>query len=151
MHQMRKIFALMSFVLVAASLTACGSGGSSFSGTSAWTMVASKSDFTVAIKTDGTLWVAAGVYHTVAIKTDGTLWAWGYNYNGQLGDGTNTDKKAPVQIGTDTNWASVAAGYYYTAAIKTDGTLWAWGYNSYGQLGDGTNVDKNAPVQIGTA
>ncbi len=47
-----------------------------------------------------TIWssVSAGYAHMVAIKTDGTLWTWGYNYNGQLGDGTTTDKTSPVQI-----------------------------------------------------
>ena len=54
--------------------------------------------------------VAAGYDHTVAVRTDGTLWAWGCNDYGQLGDGTTTDRHAPVQIGTATNWASVAAG-----------------------------------------
>jgi alpha-tubulin suppressor-like RCC1 family protein len=31
--------------------------------------------------------VAAGVEHAVAIKTDGSVWTWGYNNQGQLGDG----------------------------------------------------------------
>ncbi|MGD9217031.1 MAG: hypothetical protein PVJ84_19630, partial [Desulfobacteraceae bacterium] len=53
-------------------------------------------------------------------------------------DGTTADKIAPVQIGTDLDWASVSAGSYHTIALKTDGTRWAWGNNSNGQLGDGT-------------
>jgi len=94
--------------------------------------------------------VAAGIDHSVAIKSNGTLWAWGRNQGGQLGDGTNTDRNAPVQIGTADNWHHVAAGETHTLAIKSDGTLWAWGYNFYGELGDGTNTNKNIPVQIGT-
>ena len=97
--------------------------------------------------------IAAGSYHTLAIKSDGTLWAWGYNYSGQLGDGTTSNKTTPVQIGTGTNWSQIAAGGYHTLAIKSDGTLWAWGYNSYGQLGDGASGGgnyKTTPVQIGT-
>ena len=58
--------------------------------------------------------VAAGWYHTVALKGDGTLWAWGYNYYGQLGDGTATNKSSPLQVGTATNWQAVAAGYSHT-------------------------------------
>jgi hypothetical protein len=74
---------------------------------------------------------------TFAIKQDGTLWGWGYNDNGQLGDGTVTSRNEPVQIGTDTNWssASLAGGYDDTLAVKQDGTLWAWGSNFSGQLG----------------
>ncbi|MDP9074786.1 MAG: hypothetical protein M3N98_11545, partial [Actinomycetota bacterium] len=94
--------------------------------------------------------VSAGAYHSVAIGTDGTLWAWGLNANGQVGDGTTTDRHAPVEIGGDTHWQSVAAGGSHTVAIKSDGTLWAWGYNFNGQLGDGTAADRHAPVQIGT-
>jgi alpha-tubulin suppressor-like RCC1 family protein len=42
--------------------------------------------------------VAAGSAHTEAVKTDGALWAWGYNGNGQLGDGTTTERHTPVRI-----------------------------------------------------
>ena len=46
--------------------------------------------------------IAAGDYHAMALKTDGTLWAWGYNYYGQLGDGTTTNRKVPTEISTVT-------------------------------------------------
>ncbi|MBI5307691.1 MAG: hypothetical protein HZB37_04995, partial [Planctomycetes bacterium] len=83
--------------------------------------------------------ISVGDHHTLAVKSDGTLWAWGYNGYGALGDGTTTQRNAPVQIGTDTMWVSVSGGRFYTLAVKSDGTLWAWGNN----IG-------NAPVQIGT-
>jgi alpha-tubulin suppressor-like RCC1 family protein len=40
--------------------------------------------------------IACGGFYTVALRSDGTVWAWGENINGQLGDGTNKDKKSPV-------------------------------------------------------
>ncbi|WP_149244295.1 T9SS type A sorting domain-containing protein [Dyadobacter sp. 32] len=89
--------------------------------------------------------------HTLGIKNDGTLWAWGYNNNGQLGDGTTTDKNSPTQIGSATNWAKLSTGYDHSLGITADGKLWAWGSNTFGQLGDGTQVDKTIPTQIGTA
>lgn len=82
-------------------------------------------------------------------EKDGTLWAWGWNFFGQLGNGTNIDSNTPVQVGTDTKWQSVSAGHGYTVAIQKDGTLWAWGLNQDGQLGNGTNKNNHTPVQTG--
>jgi alpha-tubulin suppressor-like RCC1 family protein len=100
--------------------------------------------------TGGTDWkqVACGDSFTVAIKTDGTLWTWGYNGYGQLGDDTTDTKLSPVQtIAGGTNWHQVACGYRHTAAVKNDGTLWTWGRNYNGQLGDDTTDNKSSPVQ----
>jgi alpha-tubulin suppressor-like RCC1 family protein len=94
--------------------------------------------------------VSAGIYHTLALKTDGTLWAWGDNGYGQLGDGTDINRKIPVQVGTDNDWLAVSAGNVHSLALKSDGTLWAWGGNNYGQIGDNTTIAKNAPVRRGT-
>jgi len=87
---------------------------------------------------------------TLAIATNGTLWAFGYNGNGQLGDGTTTDRTLPVQIGTDNNWVYLSAASRHALAIKADGTLWSWGDNSSYSLGDGTNVSRSVPKQVGT-
>jgi alpha-tubulin suppressor-like RCC1 family protein len=95
--------------------------------------------------------ITAGFRQTLAIKTDLSLWAWGRNDFGQLGDGTNADKNAPVQVGGARDWAAVSAGYFYTLALKTDLSLWAWGRNDDGQLGDGTNANKITPVQVGSS
>ena len=95
--------------------------------------------------------ISAGGGHTLAIKNDGTLWGWGHNGYGQVGDGTNENAYAPVQIGTDTDWQSVSAGGQSSAAIKNNGTLWTWGDNEYHQLGDGTTTDSTMPHQMGTA
>lgn len=34
----------------------------------------------------------------IARKGDGTVWSWGYNGDGQLGDGTTTSRLVPVQV-----------------------------------------------------
>ncbi|MBK7310665.1 MAG: hypothetical protein IPI93_07695 [Sphingobacteriaceae bacterium] len=44
--------------------------------------------------------ISCGGYHNLAIKANGTLWAWGRNNFGELGDGTNTIRNTPIQIGS---------------------------------------------------
>jgi alpha-tubulin suppressor-like RCC1 family protein len=100
--------------------------------------------------TSSTNWiqVAVGNNHTVAIKTDGTLWVWGRNENGQIGDNTFASRSTPRQEFTSsTNWKQVAAGFTHTKGIKTDGTLWSWGLNNYGQIGDNTTSSRSTPRQ----
>lgn len=99
---------------------------------------------------------AAGVRHTLAADSTGRLWAWGYNANGQLGDGTKINRSSPVPVNTTAlNGATfagpIAAGYYHTVAQDSTGKLWAWGSNSDGQLGDGTTIAKLTPVKVDTA
>lgn len=101
---------------------------------------------------DTSNWVSvssAGSY-TLAVRSDGTLWSWGDNQYGQLGDGTPADRHFAARLGTDRDWVAVAAGETHAVALKSDGSLYAWGRNAFGQLGDGTNFDRNSPVRVGT-
>jgi YD repeat-containing protein len=94
--------------------------------------------------------ISAGNFYTVALKTDGTMWAWGTNNSGQLGQGNTTDRSSPVQIGALTTWSSVSGlGLDCCGAIKTDGTLWMWGNNAFGQLGQSNTTSRSSPVQVG--
>ena len=40
----------------------------------------------------------SGLGHSLALRRDGSVWAWGYNDAGQLGDGSNTSRLAPVAV-----------------------------------------------------
>ncbi len=94
--------------------------------------------------------VAGGHDHSLSIKTDNTLWAYGNNFSGPLGDGSNTNRSSPVQVGALMDWASVTAGEGFSIAVKTDNTLWAWGFANNGRLGNGTTTPNlSSPVQIG--
>ena len=84
---------------------------------------------------------------SIALKSDGTVWAWGFNWYGAIGDGTNTDRWTPVQVPGLTGVVVISAGDGHSLALKSDGTVWAWGYNTYGELGDGTNTNRWTPVQ----
>ena len=90
--------------------------------------------------------VVAGGSHSATVTKDGSLYMWGWNFHGQLGDGTTTDRYTPVKIMD--NVASVSLGGYHSAAITKDGSLYMWGCNGNGRLGDGTTTDRYTPVKI---
>jgi alpha-tubulin suppressor-like RCC1 family protein len=91
--------------------------------------------------------VAAGNSHTLAIKQDGSLWAWGHNFYGQLGDGSNNwERSTPVQV--QTGVSAVSAGYYHSVMLKQDGSVWSFGSSTKGQLGDGSSGTRPTPVRV---
>jgi alpha-tubulin suppressor-like RCC1 family protein len=95
--------------------------------------------------------VAAGSYHSFALCSDGTVAGWGYNDEGELGNGGNTGSLQPVAAGgvlTGKRVSSIAAGQYHAIALCTDGTVAAWGYNHRGQLGTGGTTASVVPVAI---
>jgi alpha-tubulin suppressor-like RCC1 family protein len=92
--------------------------------------------------------VSAGNYHSVAIASDGTVWAWGYNGDGELGNGTTTSSLTPVQVSGLSNVVSVASGDYHSVALEADGSVWTWGKNDNGQLGNGTTTNSSVPKKI---
>lgn len=82
--------------------------------------------------------IAAGGAHTLALRADGSVWAWGANYCGQLGDGTNSERPSPVPVaGLDRGVVAVAADGHTSFALREDGAVLAWGYNYSGRLGYG--------------
>lgn len=95
---------------------------------------------------DDVVQATGGTDHTLYIKTDGSLWATGNNEEGQLGDGSTTNRLSPVRIDSDV--ADIAAGNRHSLYAKTNGVLYAMGINSNGQLGDGTEISKSTPVQV---
>ena len=108
------------------------------------------------------LQVSAGYQHSLAVGSDGNVYAWGANGSGQLGDGTSTERHAPVRVKTpdrntypdlpaDFTYLQVSAGASHSLAVGSDGNVYAWGWNSYDQLGDGTSSSyRNAPVRVKT-
>ncbi|MGI9598063.1 MAG: RCC1 domain-containing protein, partial [Acidimicrobiales bacterium] len=98
--------------------------------------------------------IEAGSNHTCALLTNnGRVNCWGYNFDGQLGDGTTQTNtavavKAVGGVGQLTGAKELAAGTAHTCALLTNGRVNCWGDNHFGQLGDGTNTDSNTPVAV---
>jgi alpha-tubulin suppressor-like RCC1 family protein len=96
-----------------------------------------------------TYYLTTGDHHSCAIKTDRTVVCWGSNSQGQLGDGTNTSRSAPMPVPGMNNVSSITTiGYQHTCASKSDGSVWCWGANGSGQLGNNTTTGSKSPVRV---
>ena len=92
--------------------------------------------------------ISAGEFHVCALLDDASVVCWGKNSEGQLGDGTTTQRTAPVttsSFGSGHSASFISAGYDHTCALLTDGGVRCWGSNNNGQLGDGTSTDRLSP------
>ncbi len=96
--------------------------------------------------------IASGMYHSCALTAAGVAYCWGWNLQGQLGDGTNTDRNTPSVTNTALRFTSIAAGGQpggeHTCALTSAGAAYCWGWNAFGQLGDGTTLNRTTPVQV---
>lgn len=94
--------------------------------------------------------VSVGDNHSLGIDSEGKLWAWGNNSDGQLGDGTTTNRTTPVEVKSDKKFKHISAGYHNSFAIDTEGYLWAWGTSGgeHWALGDGSTTTYKKPKQI---
>ena len=86
------------------------------------------------------------------LDKEGQLWAWGRNYTGELGNGTNTPSYHPVRTDLsplgNSQAISISASGNHVLLMDNKQRLWAWGSNQFGQLGDGTYTDRNRPVLV---
>ena len=91
--------------------------------------------------------ISVGWGHTCALLDDGNVKCWGYNYEGQLGQGHNVnrgvfdsemgDNLPALVLGTGRRAVSLSAGGFQSCAFLDDGSVKCWGENVDGQLGQG--------------
>jgi alpha-tubulin suppressor-like RCC1 family protein len=92
--------------------------------------------------------IAAGTGHTCAVVDEGGVQCWGNNFAGQLGNGTTTDSRTPIEVvGLAAGVQGVAAGGGHTCALANGGAR-CWGDNSHGELGDGSSTSSSVPVEV---
>src|ERR1035441_6305864 len=123
---------------------------------------ASDSSVPVAVDTSGVLagqaltQITAGWYDTCALDASGAAYCWGYNADGELGDGKAGDSSVPVAVDTSGVLAGrpltqIAPGWIDACAVDTAGAAYCWGYNADGELGDGKASDSSVPVAVDTS
>ncbi len=91
--------------------------------------------------------MAAGhLYFNCGVDAGQTGRCWGYNYDGQLGNGSTAP--GPSNIGTVSIAAkvlSISSGQGHSCALTEGGTVFCWGQNANGELGLGVRT-ANSPV-----
>ena len=86
--------------------------------------------------------------HTCGVTTSGAAYCWGFNFSGQLGDGTTTDRLVPTAVAGGLTFAALSEGRLHTCGVTTSGAAYCWGLNLNGELGDGTTTDRLVPTAV---
>lgn len=92
--------------------------------------------------------LTAGDGFTCALNTASEAYCWGKNSDGQLGDGTTTDRTTPVLVAGGLHFGTISAGKAHVCATVNPGSIYCWGRNDAGQLGDGTRVSRATPTLV---
>jgi alpha-tubulin suppressor-like RCC1 family protein len=92
--------------------------------------------------------VSGGYNRTCGVTTDNRAYCWGYNTQGELGDGTTIKRLAPVAVAGGLPFRQISAGSAATCGVTTDYRAYCWGQNDLGELGDGTTTQRLTPVPV---
>jgi hypothetical protein len=86
----------------------------------------------------------------LAVTSTGAVFAWGYNAEGELGDGgtANSDVPVKVKLPAGAKVTAVAAGESAGLAVTSRATVLALGGYNFGQLGDGSYTGSEVAVKV---
>ncbi|MCH7475509.1 MAG: hypothetical protein IIA27_12650, partial [Gemmatimonadetes bacterium] len=82
--------------------------------------------------------VSAGLAHSCGLTAAGQAFCWGWNRDGQLGDGGNASRSSPVSVQGGLTFESIAAGGGHTCGLVAGGAAYCWGQSAGGVLGNDT-------------
>ena len=100
----------------------------------------------------GVAHIAAGGGSVCALTDVGSVLCWGYDAQGQLGDGPHPDGAhgaSPIEVtALPAAATAVAVGDSHACAVTSPGAVWCWGLNTSGQLGTGTTDGPLGPTAV---
>src|SRR5262249_60834665 len=84
------------------------------------------------------------------LTSTGQVLAWGFNGDGELGNGTTTDSATPVPVSlpAGTTVKAIRAGCEHSLALTSTGEVLAWGANRDGELGNGSTTPSDVPIPV---
>lgn len=94
--------------------------------------------------------IETGAEHTCALTAAASVKCWGWNRQGQLGDGTTKVLRyVPRTVrGLSGRVQALSVGDWHSCAVTTAGAAFCWGRNNFGQLGDGTFTRRRTAVAV---
>jgi alpha-tubulin suppressor-like RCC1 family protein len=80
--------------------------------------------------------------------TNGGTYCWGYNGQGQVGDGTTSARTTPTLVEGGRSFTQVTTGWRHSCGVTADNTAFCWGYNQRGQLGNGLTTTSTGATRV---
>ena len=105
--------------------------------------------------------IGTGENSVCAVISGGSVECWGWNYEGMLGDGTETGpeecpylaleepcSRTPVRVSGITNATAAVVGDRFACALLETHSIDCWGGGLDGELGDGSTEGSLTPVSV---
>ncbi len=92
--------------------------------------------------------MTAGLIHTCALTTTNHVYCWGWNRDGEIGDGSKADRPYAIQLSNMLTFSGVSAGGAHSCAVATGGNGYCWGLNLTGQIGDSSVISRSTPTAV---